>query len=108
MSSFTHEWACDQALASTKIEGFKPTPAFMKIFGMLRANRISNDTFRLIETERILRKGQWASSPALAEIQLDGNKPAQPFFQNVQDLENGLIGEQEFLAREAERERNQA
>ena len=108
MSSFTHEWACDQALASSKIEGFKPTPAFMKIFGMLRANRISNDTFRLIETERILRKGQWASSPALAAVQLDGDKPVQPFLQNVEDLENGLIGEQEFLAREAERERSQA
>ena len=108
MSSFTHEWACDQALASAKIEGFKPSPASMKIFAMWRSNRLSHDAFRLVETQRILGKGQWASSPALAGVKLDGDKPAQPFFQNVEDLENGLIGEQEFLAREAERERSQA
>jgi hypothetical protein len=102
------KWACDQSLASAKIEGFKPSPAFMKIFGMWRANRLTNDAFRLVETERILRNGNWASSPTLAGVQLDGDKPVQPFLQNVEDLENGLIGEQEFLAREAERERNQA
>ena len=108
MNSASHKWACDQSLASAKIEGFQPSPAFMKIFGMLRANRITSDAFRLIETERILRKGQWASSQALAAVKLDGDKPAQPFFQNVEDLENGMIDEQAFLAREAKRERNQA
>lgn len=104
----THEWACDQSLASAKIEGFEPSAAFMKIFAMLRANRLSYDAFRLVETQRILGKGKWALNPALAGIQLDGERSAQAFFQNVEDLENGLIGEQEFIAREAERERNQA
>ena len=50
----SHAWACEQALASAKIEGFKETPGFTANFEDLRAGRITTQEFRARETARIL------------------------------------------------------
>lgn len=50
----THAWACEQALASAKIEGFKETPGFTANFEELKAGRITTQEFRARETARIL------------------------------------------------------
>lgn len=47
-------WACEQALASSKIEGFQESPGFRVNFDDWKAGRITHAEFRARETERIL------------------------------------------------------